>query len=167
MKKHDAETKVVLGLPIQDLSTGGGNKPGDWVSLALYDSLTVIYTSDVGTAGEDPTVKLRQATSNAGASGKDLVAGQWYVAQDATVADVGDALAEDGTAGSFEDDGETACIARIEITADQLDTANDFAYVQVQVSDSGATAGKLGAAVYVLRSARYAQAVTKQPSVLT
>ena len=125
----------------------------------------MLYASDVGTASQDVTVKLQQATSAAGPA-KDLDAGQWYVAQNATVADIGDTFAADGTAGEFEDDGETACIARIEVTGDQLDIANDYAYVRVQCSDSGTTAGKLGSAVYILRGARYAQAVADQPTVL-
>ena len=164
MKKHDAATKIVSAIVPRDLSTGSAAKQGDWVELSKYDSVTVVYTSDAGTAGEDPTVKLRQATSAAGANAKDLDAGQWYVAQHASA--LTDSFAEDGTAGEFEDDGETQCIARIEVTADQLDVNNDFRYVQVHVSDSGATAGKLGAAVYILRGARWSIRVDEQPTVL-
>ena len=165
MKKHDAETKIVVGLVPQVIT--GAAENGDFVSLSLYDSLTVIYMSDVGTAGEDVTVTLRQATAAAGTGAKDLDAGQWYVAQNATPANIGDALAKDGTAGEFEDDGETACIARVEVTADQLDTANDFLYVSVRVDNSGTGTTKYGSASYLLRGARYAQAVTTQPTVLT
>ena len=168
MKKHDAETKVVLALPVQDLAAGTGVKNGPWVGMAQYDSLTVLYNkSDAGTSGQDPTIKLQQATAAGGGGSKDLNAGQWYIAQHATVASIGDTFAADGTAGEFEDDGETACIARIEVTADQLDTANNYAYVRLHSTDSGSTAGKLASAIFVLRAARYAQAVADQPSVLT
>ena len=169
MKKFDADTKVAVGILPRD--GAGGSMTGDWVSLAAYDSLTVLYSTDVGTDTQDVTVKLRQAKTAGGANAKDLNAGTWYVAQNATVANLGDALAADtgsaDPAGEFVDDGESACIARIEITADQLDTDNDFAFAAVQVSDSGATAGKLQAAIYIMRGARYATGVEDQPTVLS
>ena len=167
MKKFDADTKIAVGLLPQDLATGTGAKSGAWVSLANYDSLTALYMSDVGTAGQDVTVKLQQATAAGGGGSKDLNAGQWFIAQNATVGDIGDALDTDGTAGEFEDDGETACVARIEVTADQLDVAGGFEFVRVHCTDAGTTAGKLGSVAYILRGARYAQAVVEQPSVLS
>ena len=163
MKKHDAATKVAAAIVPVDLSAAAAS--GDWVELGKYDSLTVLYVSDAGTAGQDVTVSLRQATSNTGTAAKDLDKGQWYAAQHATA--LTDSFAAVGAGdGSFTDDGETQCIARVEVTADQLDVDNDFAWVQVQASDPGATAGKLGAAIYVLRGARYAIKVDDQPSVL-
>ena len=168
MKKFNADTKVVVGILPRD--GAGGSRTGDYVSLESYDSLMVLYTTDVGTDTQDVTVKLRQAKTAAGGSAKDLNKGTWYVAQNAAVANLGDTLVADtGSAspeGEFVDDGETACIARIEVTADQLDIDNGFKFVCVQVSDSGATAGKLQAAIYVLRGARYSIAVENQPSVL-
>ena len=164
MKKHDAITKIAAGILPVDLSDGAA--AGDWVDLSKYDSLTVIYVSDAGTANEDVTVELRQAKTAAGGDAKDLDKGQWYAYQHATA--LGDKFAEIGDgAGSFTDDGETTCIARVEVTADQLDVDNDFRYVQISASDPGSTAGKLGAAVYVLRGARYAIKVEDQPTVLT
>ena len=166
MKKHDSETKVAVGFLPQDISVAGAGE-GDWVSLALYDSLTAVYMSDVGTASQDSTVKLQQSTTAAGAGPvKDLDAGQWFVAQNTTVGDIGDELTADGTAGEFEDDGESACVARVEVTGDQLDTANDYAYVRVHASDPGTSTGKIASVVMILRSPRYAQAVPEQPTVL-
>ena len=167
MKKFDADTHIAVAILPQDLSVTGAGE-GDWVSMADYDSLTVIYASDVGTAGQDLTVKLQQSTTAAGAGPvKDLDAGQWFVAQNTTVGNLGDALAVDGSAGEFEDDGESACIARVEVTGDQLNVNNDYLFVRVHASDPGTTAGKIGSAVYVLRGARYAVAVVEQPSALS
>ena len=164
MKKFDADTKIVVGLLPRDGS--GGALTGAFVDMGLYDSLTVIYSTDVGTSGQDVTVQLRQSKVAAGTGAKNLNAGQWFVAQNATVGDLGDTLEADGSTGDFEDDGETACIARVEVTADQLDTANDFRFAGVHVTDSGTTTGKLQSAVYVLRGARYAVGVADQPTVL-
>ena len=107
MKKYDASTKVVAGFVPIDLASGA--QLGDWVSVKDYDSLTVLYISDVGVAGQDVTVKLQQATDNANAGVKDLDAGQWFQMQHATA--LTDVFIKDGTAGEFEDDGETRCIA--------------------------------------------------------
>lgn len=166
MKRYDGETKVVRGILPVDQSAAA-NTQGEWVSLSKYDSLMVCYTSDVGTGGQDPSVALRQATSATGTGAKTLAAGQWYAVQDATVGDLDDnfAAAGDGD-GAFTDDGETACVARVEITADQLDVDNDFEFVQVRVTRGGNTAGKLVAAVYVLRGARYSAAVPDQPTAV-
>ena len=162
MKKHDALTHIVNAFSPVDLEDGA--QSGDWVSLAKYDSLTVVYSSDVGTATEDVTVKLREAKTAAGGDAKDLAAGQWYAAQHATA--LTDALTATGTPGSFTDDGETLCIARVEVTADQLDVAGGFQFVQVTASDPGSTAGKLASAVYILRGARWAIEVPEQPTAL-
>lgn len=165
MKKHDALTHVVNALSPQDLSAGGGNKSGDWVNLKNYDSLFVIYQSDAGTAGQDVNVSLRQATSRSGGNAKNLAKGQWFAAQGTTAVDDVFETVGDG-AGTFTDDGETICVARVEVTADQLDVDNNFSWVQIRCSDSGNAAGKLGSAVYLLRGARFAIEVPEQKSAV-
>ena len=162
-KSKAAETKIIVGFGNLDLAT---KREGDWVSLAEYDSLQVVYLSDVGTSGEDVTVKLRQAKTNAGGSAKDLSPGRdWYGEQNATAANVtGDTVASLGT-DTFTDDGETACLARIEVFADDLDVNGDFEYVQIDVSDPGDTPGKLASALYVMQGARHQTAIEHQPTV--
>jgi len=164
MKKYAGHMHVTPGLVAQDLSVGGGNKAGDWVDMSLYDSLTVLYTSAAGTAGQDVTCQLRQAKTSAAGSVKNLDAGQWYAMQHATA--LTDELAEVGTPGVFTDDGETQCVARVEITSDQLDEDNDFRWVQLRCTDSGGTAGKFAAAVYVQMGGRYIRKPDDQPSSL-
>ena len=165
-KSYGDGMKVVVGFMPIDMSAG--NNPGDWINLEHYDSCTVIYMSDVGTAGQDPAVTLQQATDNSGSGSKDLEPGRnWYGEQDATVGNVtGDTIASLG-ADEFTDDGETACIARIEFFASDLDVSGGFKYVRVRATDSGNSAGKLGAAVYVLQGARYTVDVPDQPEVTT
>ena len=108
MKKHDAATKVVCGVPPRTISNS--NVDGDWVSMSRYDSIMLVYMSDVGVAGKDVTVTLRQARSASGGQAKNINSGQWY-AEQATVA--GDALTAIGgdDSGSWTDDGETAALA--------------------------------------------------------
>lgn len=163
-KSYEDGMKVIVGFGNLDLAT---DRQGDWASLANYDSCSVLYLSDVGHAGEDVTVSLRQATSAAGAGAKALTGPRWYGEQSATVAQVtGDTIASLGLS-SFTDDGETACFARCEITADMLDVSGGFSYVQIEVSDPGNTAGKLASALYVLQGARHSVDVPNQPAAAT
>ena len=166
-KSYEDGMKVIVALLPQDLSVGGANKQGDWVSLANYDSCTIIYASDVGTANQDCDIDIRQATTNTGGSAKNLNGPRWYGMQHGTPGmATGDASALLGTS-DFTDDGETAAVARCEVTADMLDVGNDFRFIQVRASDSGAAAGKLGAAFYVLQGARHSVDVPNQPAVTT
>ena len=45
---------------------------GDWVSLKNYDGCLVCFHKAVGTAGDDPAIKLQQATAVAGTGAKAL-----------------------------------------------------------------------------------------------
>ncbi|MCY4122540.1 MAG: hypothetical protein OXG72_16640 [Acidobacteria bacterium] len=151
---------VVRAITPIDLASAA--QDGDWVSLKNYNCCLVVYQSDVGTNNQDVSLTLRQAKSAGGANAKAL-SGRWYSKQDATVGDVTEADTDsESEVASFRDDGETACLAYCEISADMLDVANDYRFVQVRASDPGATAGKLGSAVYVLGGARYKDGVTRQ-----
>ena len=164
MKKHDATTKVVCGVPPRTISNS--NVDGDWVSMSRYDSIMLVYMSDVGVAGKDVTVTLRQARSASGGQAKNVNSGQWY-AEQATVA--GDALTAIGgdDSGSWTDDGETAALARVEITADQLDVSGGFDFVSVRLRNSTSGAEKVASVSYIMRGARYVRDVPDQPTVLS
>lgn len=158
--KQDADTKIVAAFGPADLD--GGNADGDWVSLADHDSLTAVVLKAAGAANRDPSVSLRQARDNTGTGAKAVGSGQWYVAEGD---DVFEAAAE-GDTGAFEADGDTAQIARCEITSDQLDTNGGYGWVSVRATRGGSatSTAMLASAVYVLRGARIAQAVPLQPS---
>src|SRR3954468_5365170 len=53
-----------------DLSTAANN--GDWVSMKDFDSCVVIFFKAAGTAGDDPTLTLKQATDVSGTGAKAL-----------------------------------------------------------------------------------------------
>ena len=162
MKRDEAATHIVQIIAPRDGASGAAT--GDWVSLGGHDSIQVVYSSGAGTANQDVSVRLRQAKTAAGGAAKDLAAGQWHAAQHAT--DVGDGLAAVGSPGRFTDDGETQCLARVEVTADQLDVNDGFKYVTVSVTDSGSTAGKHQSVVGVLGGSRHSVAVEHQATVL-
>ena len=163
MKKHDAATKVVCGVPPRAISNS--NVDGDWVSMSRYDSIMVVYMSDVGVSNRDVTATLRQARSASGTGAKNVNSGQWY-AEQATVA--GDSLTAVGgnDSGTWVDVGETAALARVEITADQLDVSGGFTFVSIRLRNSGSDTTKIVAVSYIMRGARFVTDVPDQPSVL-
>ncbi len=52
--------------------------PGDWVSLKNYDGCIVLLHKAVGTAGDDPSIQLFQATAVAGTGSKALTFNHIY-----------------------------------------------------------------------------------------
>ena len=61
---------LVEGVLPVDLQTGAND--GDYVSLKEYHYCAVVFLSAIGTATDDPTLTLQQATDVAGGSVKDL-----------------------------------------------------------------------------------------------
>ena len=146
MKKWEGDTKVVVGVVPQTL---GGAPVDKWVSLENYDSLTVIYVSDVGTAGSDPVLKVRQAKTAGGGSAKNVTGIEWLSTQGVAIGE----QVKRTVADSLTDVGETECLAWAEITADMLDNVNGYNYAGIDVTAGGNT--KIGAAILLLRGARY------------
>jgi hypothetical protein len=154
--------QIVPGIIPVNLATAAN--PGDWVSMALYSHLTVIFFKGVGTAGEDPVLTISQATSNAGAGSKALNVDRYYKKEGATlVSAIGqftEVLLDPATnviGGAAEaTSAENEVVWVIEIEADQLDTNGGFSFVQVSCADAGAGA-QVGALLYILTGARYPQ----------
>src|SRR5678815_4176009 len=52
---------------------------GDWVSMANFHRCTIVFHKAAGTAGDDPSIALNQATSATGTSSKALTFSKlWY-----------------------------------------------------------------------------------------
>lgn len=144
-----------------DLATA--DNTGDWVDMADYDRLVFILLTGIGTAGNDVVIDANQATDNAGTSVKALAkirridhkvgaTAVGAVAQFTTVTQT--AAASYDSVGIDEAENE-ACIV-IEVEAADLDMANGFTHVRFDVADVG-TGAHLGAALYILYGARYAE----------
>lgn len=138
-------------LPV-DMS--GGANDGDWVSLEHYRSVIVLLFADPGTAAEDPTLTLEQAQDVAGTGAKALNFTQAYTKQAATnllavgqYTRVTQAAANTLTNGTS---GEEAQIWAVEVKAEDLDVSGGFKAIRGRVADTGTTAGKLGALLYIL-----------------
>lgn len=150
------QMQIVEGWPIVDLQTA--DNTGDWVSLKNYKHLAILFASAVGTAGQDPTLTVNQATSAAGGSSKALTFTTIYRKQAAT------SLASTGTwtkttqaaANTYTNDtsAEQDLIWVVEFDSDQLDVDNGFCFVNATVADVGGAA-QLGYLLYLLSEPRY------------
>lgn len=147
--------QIVPAIIPVDLS--GGDNNGDWVSMKNYSHCTILFFAAAGTAGQDPIVKLQQATAVAGTSAKDLTFTDIYVKANADLATVGQFTKVTQAAGTSYTDATHAEIQKlyaIEVEASELDSENGFDCIQVSVADVGGNA-QIGCALYILSGSRY------------
>lgn len=143
---------IVEGFPCVDLSTAANN--GDWLSLKNARKVAVVFVSGVGTAGDDPTLTIKQATDVSGTSAKALNFTTIYRKQAATsLAAVDTWTKTTQSAGdSYTNDtaAEESLIWVVEFDPSDLDVANGFDCIQGSVADVGTNAqpGYLFYAVY-------------------
>lgn len=153
-------------LPV-DLSAGAND--GDWVSLEQYRRCLVVLYGAAGTAGDDPTLTLEQATSAAGGGAKALTFTDIFRKQAATsLLAVGQyTKTVQAAAGSYTEAtaAEQALIWVVEVDARDLDHANGFKFIRGRVADVGTNA-QLGALLYVLGEPRYVDAPENLASAL-
>ncbi len=145
-------------IPI-DLATA--NNDGDWVNMENYQHCAVIFMADVGTAAQDPIFTVRQATSNAGAGAKALTFTDIWEKEGATAINAIGVMTHrtQAAANTYTSatGGENEQLIVVEFDAIDLDVANDFTHIQLQIPDTGATAGKFGMGLYILTEPRYPQ----------
>lgn len=155
LQTHD----IVEAWPAVDLQTGANT--GDWVSLKHAEGCLIFFTSGVGTAADDPTVTVNQATSNAGAGTKALNFTVIMRKQAATnLSSTGTFTRTTQAAGNTYTNAtsaEQSCMWCIDIEDSELDAANGFDHVQLTVADVGGNA-QPGYACYILYGCRYQQA---------
>lgn len=155
---------------IRPVDLSGGTNAGDWVSLKNYKKCLILFHSAIGTAGDDPTVTLLQASAVAGTGSKALnintskvfkkqaatnllSTGQWSDASAGVTAN----------AWTNTDAAEQELLLAIEVDADELDVDNGFDCISISVADVGTNA-QLGAAYYILGEPRY---IAKPASMLS
>ncbi len=159
-KKFLHNIQYVEGIVPVDLGGGGAND-GDWVSLENYQTCVVIFRSGIGTATEDPTLTMEQATSAAGAGAKPLTFTDIYVKQAATnlfaVAQYTKTVQAAAATFTNGTSAEQDLVWLLEFAAEELDRANDFVWLRARVADTGAAA-QIGGLDYLLVNPRYVEA---------
>ena len=156
---HLAENAQLVPLQVP-VDAGGGDITGDWVNMADFNHLELIYVADIGTTGEDPEITVLQATDNAGAGSKALKFTTIYEKEGATAINaVGKFTKQTQTSANTyksASGGENEQLIVIPIDAQDLDQDNDFDHVSVTITDPGA-AGKLVTVLALLTEPRYSQ----------
>lgn len=153
-----------------DLSSAANT--GDWVSLKNYKHVAVVFHSGIGTAGDDPTLTINQATDVSGTGSKALAinSAKAFKKQAATN------LTSTGTWSSASADvssntvtnatsAEQEALWVVEFDADELDVDNGFDCIQATVADVGTNA-QLGACYYILSEPRYPAQPTSMTSAI-
>ena len=130
---------------------------GDWFSLANYRRLVFILHKSAGTAGEDPTITLQQATDNSGTGAKALNVTRYHKKQGAALTAIGQYTAVTMSAGNtITNDtlAEEQAIYIVEIDCADLDVANSFLFVQASIADVGSSS-QIGGVLALLLDPRY------------
>jgi hypothetical protein len=152
---------VCIGAAPVDLSTAGAT--GKRVSLKGAGGLTILVFKGAGTAGDDPTVTLKQHTANTGGTTSNLaVIDHYYLKDAATLAGTeawtkvtqtaAATIVDPGGAGTS---AEHQQILAIEVDAAQL--SDGYTHVSLDVADVGTNA-QLGAVLYLRRDLFVARA---------
>lgn len=141
-----------------DLSVGAvpvdfaaGAVTGKRVHLRNYGGVSIVVFEDAGTASEDPVYDLQEHNASTGGTSQDLdIIAHYYHKSEATLdGDETWTRATQTAASEVTGVGEEERIIVFEVEATQL--SDGFEWVSLNVADSGATAGKLGCVLYVLR----------------
>lgn len=138
----------ISGFVPVDLQTDAND--GDWVSFKNYERIGVLFFKAAGTAGDDPTLTIEQATAVAGTSNKALDFTTIYTKQ-GTLTSVGEWTKVTQSAANTYTDATSAEVQAmwfVEFKAQELDVNNGFDCLQAKVADVGGNA-QVGALLYV------------------
>lgn len=152
---------ISIGAAPVDLSTAAVT--GKRVSLKGAGGLTIVVVKAAGTAGDDPTVTLKQHTLSAAGTTADLaIIDHYYLKAEATLD--GDETWTKKTqtaAATIVDPGGAGTSAEeqqiIVIEVDSKSLADGYSYVSLDVADVGTNA-QLGTVLYLLRDLRAGRA---------
>jgi len=144
---------VSVGAAPVDLSSAAAT--GKRVSLKDATGVTILVLKGAGTAGDDPTVTLKQHTASSGGTTSNLaVIDHYYLKSATTLAgtetwsrvtqSAAATIADPGGAGTS---AESQQILAIEVRAEQL--SDGYSYVSLDVGDVGTNA-QLGGVLYLL-----------------
>lgn len=141
---------------ITDLVSGA--MAGDRVNMALFEQCTIMVQKSDGTSGQDPVITVQQHDAASGGNSKALNFDEYYVASHASdlTANLDAFTKSDNSADEqITLDGETEYLVLIPIRAEMLDVDNGYQFVNVGISDPGATGSSYAAAFYLLGNPRY------------
>lgn len=167
MNQHATEKmQIASGFVPVNLATA--SNPGDWVSMKNFLRCAVVVFKAAGTAGDDPTITLEQATAVAGTGAKALNFTRIDAKRGADLLAIGQFTKTEQAAGNtFTSDtlAEEQAIIVIDVKAEDLDIDNGFDCIRATVSDVG-TNSQIGAMLYILHDPKYVDEDGKLPSAI-
>ncbi len=143
-------------VPYDSNASSGG--AGDWVSLKHYGKCLFVLFGAAGTAGDDPTITLEQATAVAGTGAKALNFTR-IDSKVGTLTGVGQFTTTTQAATNTYVDtvsAEAQKIICIEVDAADLDVDNGFDCVRASIADTGSGGAQLICGLYILGAPRAA-----------
>lgn len=135
----------------------GSARSSDIISLKNHGRCAIVFYKEAGSASEDPTLTLLQATSVAGSSSKALSCITEIWTKQGTLTSTGTwTKTTQAAANTYVNltASENEAIWVIDIQADSLDVDNGFDCIQVTIADAGST-NQMGALLFVLHEPRY------------
>lgn len=154
MNKHILE-KLDLVSGIVPINLGSA-RSSDVMSLKNFHRVAIVFFKAAGSASEDPTLTVLQASSVAPSNAKALNFTEIWTKQ-GTLTAVGTWTKTTQAAGNTYTNAtasENEAIWVIDIKTDDLDVDNGFDCIQVTIADAGST-NQLGALLFVGHEPRY------------
>jgi hypothetical protein len=159
MNKHILEfLNPSIGFGPVNMATGANS--GDYIDLKEYEGCLVLFVKGVGTAGEDPTITLLQATDVAAGTTKALNFTRVDKKQATALTSVGTfTTVTQAAANTYTNDtlGELQAIIAIDVKAENLDVDGGYTCLHASVADVGTTS-QLGIVVMIPYGPKYAKA---------
>lgn len=145
-----------------------GANAADWVSMKGYGRMAIVIFKAVGTAGDDPTITVKQALDVSGTTPKalgftevrkkqaasNLLAVDQFTKSTSASPATNDTFTVASGTWTNSDLAEQAAIIVIDIKAEDLDVNNSYDCIQVSIADIGTNA-QLGCALYFGHEPRY------------
>lgn len=173
-----------------NIGTGGGGLTGIWVSMVRYHKAYWLIQCPGGNAGDDLTISPLQATTIGGAGSKALAFSRFWTKAGATMNTVGvwtqydlttpsSALVLNSVTGlstNLSGQAETAPavdlaiealqqLILVEISATDLDLANNFAFVSAGLTQLGSVSTCTTSTFWILKDNKYPQQLPLSPLV--
>jgi len=135
------------------VNLAAANNTGDYISLKNVSRVACVCFKDAGTAGDDITLAVQQATAVDGTGAKALAISRIW-SKEGTQTTTGTWTLNTQTAANTwtnTTNAELEGIFAIVVDADELDVDNGFDCIRMYVGDVGANA-QLGTGFYLLES---------------
>lgn len=164
-------TRLLESINIVTAAHGDANSDldGDWVSLKNYDGCLVVVAKEAGTAGDDISIKLLQATDVSGTSSKALnfnhlyhkVGTQTGVGVFTKVALTSETNDLDTASVNSTDllADDVAALFVVDVRASDLDADNSFDCIQVSIEGDDLSNTCEVYCQYILYGARYPSSI--------